>query len=171
EMRSQVKNPRLTVCDTMDLWIDSARDDLLATLKVVDGLIINDGEARQLTGKKDNIAAAAALLQLGPKFAVVKKGEHGAILVTGKGISVVPAYPTMDVVDPTGAGDSFAGGMLGYLCTQAEIDDAALKRSLIRGTVTASITIEDFSLTRIKDTSRDEIEKRVRAFSEMLRID
>jgi sugar/nucleoside kinase (ribokinase family) len=171
EMRRQVKSPRLTVCDTMDLWIDSARDDLLATLKVVDGLIINDGEARQLTGKNDNIAAAAALLQLGPKFAVVKKGEHGAILVTGKGISVIPAYPTMDVVDPTGAGDSFAGGMLGYLCTQSEIDDAALKRSLIRGTVTASITIEDFSLTRIQRTSRDEIEKRVRAFCEMLRID
>ena len=171
EMRSQVKNPRLTVCDTMDLWIESARDDLLKTLKVVDGLVINDGEARQLTGKNDNIAAAAALLKLGPRFAVVKKGEHGAILVTEKGLSVIPAYPTMDVVDPTGAGDSFAGGMLGYLCTQAEIDDAALKRSLIRGTVTASITIEDFSLTRIKDTTRDEIEKRVRAFSEMLRIE
>lgn len=171
EMRRQVKNPRLTVCDTMDLWIDSAKDDLLETLKVVDGLIINDGEARQLTGKNSNIEAAKALLHLGPRFAVVKKGEHGAILVTAQGVSVIPAFPTMDVVDPTGAGDSFAGGMLGYLCTQAEIDDAALKRSLIRGTVTASIAIEDFSLSRIKNTSRDEIEKRVRAFSEMLRID
>ncbi|NOX58762.1 MAG: sugar kinase [Planctomycetes bacterium] len=171
EMRSQVKNPRLTVCDTMDLWIDSARDELLATLKVVDGLIINDGEARELTGEGNNISAAKALLHMGPKFAVVKKGEHGAILVTEHGISVIPAFPTMEVVDPTGAGDSFAGGMLGYLCTQSEIDDATLKRALIRGTVTASITIEDFSLTRIKDTSRDEIEKRVQAFSQMLRID
>lgn len=170
-MRAAVRSPRLTVCDTMDIWIDSAREELLKTLAAVNGLIINDAEAKQLTGKQGVIDAGEALLALGPKFAVVKKGEHGALLVTGQGLTAVPAFPTKNVKDPTGAGDSFAGGMLGYLSTQPEIDDAALRRSLLHGTVAASFTIEDFSLGRVKDLTRAEIDERVAEFRRMLRIE
>ncbi len=171
EMRAAIKKPRLTVCDTMDLWIETARDELIKTLGVVDGLIINDAESLQLTGRKNIIEAGDELLKLGPKFAVIKKGEHGALLVTQSGLTAIPAFPTRNVKDPTGAGDSFAGGMLGYLAGENNIDDEALRRSLIRGTVAASFTIEDFSLGRIKDVTRQEIDQRIRQMTDMLRID
>ena len=171
ELLSAVRSPRLTVCDTMDHWIDSARDELLATLGKVDGLIINDAEARQLTGRTNLIEAAEEVLKLGPGFVVVKKGEHGALLATGDSLTAIPAYPTRNVKDPTGAGDSFAGGMLGYLATQSALDDATLRRSLLHGTVAASFTIEDFSLGRVQNLTRDEIDRRVAKFQQMLRIE
>jgi sugar/nucleoside kinase (ribokinase family) len=171
QMRAAIKAPRLTVLDTMDLWIETERDALYETFKVVDGVVINDGEAKQLTGKSNVIDAGQTLLEAGPTFAVVKKGEHGAMLITKGSVTTVPAYPTKAVKDPTGAGDSFAGGMLGYLATQKTIDDDALRRSLVRGTITASFAIEDFSLGRVKDLDSKEIDQRVAEFVKMLRIE
>lgn len=171
EMAASVRAPRLTVCDTMDLWISTARDELLQTLKGVDGLIINDAEARLLTGKKSLLAAGDTLLTYGPKFAVVKKGEHGSILITRGGVTVLPAYPTRAVKDPTGAGDAFAGGMLGYLASQPDINDAALRRSMLHGTVAASFTIEDFSLGRIQTVTRKDLDARAGELAAMLRIE
>ncbi len=167
----QVPGCKLSVADTRDLWIDNERESLIKTLGVVDGVIINDGEARQLTDKVNLIEAAEALLEMGPKFVVVKKGEHGAILLTESGPTVIPAYPTKDVKDPTGAGDSFAGGMLGYLAETVDVTDESLRRAIIRGTVVASLTIEDFSLNRISGVTREEVDQRVRDFIKMLRID
>ena len=171
EMLASIRHPRLVVCDTMDLWINTARDELLKTLGVVDGVIINDGEARMLTGKQNLIDAGDALMGMGPKFAVIKKGEHGALLVTKSRPTAIPAYPTRQVVDPTGAGDSFAGGMIGYLSTQPEFDDAALRRGLVRGTIAASFTIEDFSLNRVRDLRKEEVDRRVAMFLAMLRME
>jgi sugar/nucleoside kinase (ribokinase family) len=171
EMLAQVASPRLSVCDTMDLWIDSQRDELARTLAAVDGVIINDGEARQLTGETNLVAAGEAVLGMGPRFAVIKKGEHGALLVTRDSVTTVPAFPTKDVRDPTGAGDSFAGGMLGYLDQCGQHDTAALRRALVRGTVTASFTIEAFSLERLRQVTADEVEARTKAFVAMLRIE
>ncbi len=171
QLRSEVPNARLTVCDTMDLWIETAREELAETLKVVDGLIINDAESLQFTGRKNVIDAGYALLDAGLKFVVVKKGEHGSVLVAPSSLTAIPAFPTRAVVDPTGAGDSFAGGMLGYLAGEDVHDDAALRRGLIRGTVAASFTIEDFSMGKILSISRDEVEERVHRMCRMLRID
>lgn len=171
QMRAAVPGAKLTVCDTMDLWIGSQRAELLKTLGEVDGLIINDGEARQLTGCGNLIEAGEAILRLGPRFTVIKKGEHGSLLFCGKSVTALPAFPTKCVKDPTGAGDSFAGGMLGYLASQADYSDAALRRALVHGTIVASFTIEDFSVNRIRNVQRREVDERVRAFATMLRID
>lgn len=171
ELLSQLRGPRLVVCDTMNLWIENERDSLLETLGMVHGVIINDGEARQLTNKVNLIEAAEVVLDMGPKFMVIKKGEHGAMLVTRDGVVGLPAYPTKDVRDPTGAGDSFAGGFLGYLAAQGELDTTALRRALVRGTVAASFAIEDFSLRRVEGLSRSEVEERVERFVAMQRFD
>ncbi len=171
ELLGQLSGPKLTVCDTMNLWIDNERDELLKTLSAVDGVIINDAEARQLTGRINFVEVGEALLAIGPKFAIIKKGEHGAILVTGDGPTAIPAFPTKNVVDPTGAGDSFAGGVLGYLAECGTFDTAALRRAIVRGTVCASFTIEGFSLDRVLQIGRDDIDQRVREFTAMLRIE
>ncbi len=171
QLRSAVPDARLVVCDTMDLWIETARDDLMRTFAAVDGVIINDGEARQLTGRQNLIAAGEDILKMGPRFAIIKKGEHGCMLVTPQSVTSMPAWPTKDVKDPTGAGDSFAGGVLGYLATQEKHDDAALRRSLVHGTVAASFTIEDFSLRRVRNLEKKEIDDRVDKLIHMLRIE
>ncbi len=171
EFLSQVRSPRLAVCDTMDLWIDTEGDELGKTLAAVDGVIINDGEARQLTGQANLVAAGEDLLARGPRFVVIKKGEHGAMLVTSESITAVPAFPTKDVRDPTGAGDSFAGGMLGYLDRCGADDADALRRAMVRGTVAASFTIEAFSLDRLCRITTDDVERRVEQFVAMLRIE
>ena len=171
EFLSQVRSPRLAVCDTMDLWIDTEGDELGKTLAAVDGVIINDGEARQLTGQANLVAAGEDLLTRGPRFVVIKKGEHGALLVTSESITAVPAFPTKDVRDPTGAGDSFAGGMLGYLDRCGADDADALRRAMVRGTVAASFTIEAFSLDRLCRITTDDVERRVEQFVAMLRIE
>ena len=168
---SQVTKPEIVVCDTMNLWINTELDSLRETLKLVTGVIINDAEARQLTQKVNLIEAGEEILALGPRFAIIKKGEHGALLITAEGTDAVPAFPTKNVKDPTGAGDSFAGGALGYLNTQPAVDRAALRRALVHGTIAASFTIEDFSLGRVRTVTRAEIDERVRQFVEMLRIE
>lgn len=171
EMLAQVRSPKLTVCDTIDLWINTERASLTETLKVVNGVIINDAEVRMFTGLSNLVTAGREILKLGPSFVVIKKGEHGALLVTADNATAIPAYPTENVKDPTGAGDSFAGGMLGYLAAEGRFDTAALRRALLRGTVSASFTIEDFSLRRVMNVTRPEIDARVAELIDMLRIE
>lgn len=171
DLLGQLTAPKLTVCDTMNLWIANEREELLKTLRAVDGVIINDGEARDLTGKTNMIEAGEAMLDLGPTFAVIKKAEHGAILFTGEGPTAIPAFPTKRVKDPTGAGDSFAGGTLGYLSSVGEHSPAALRRAIVHGTVAASFTIEAFSLDRVLSIERSDIDRRVDEFLRMLRIE
>jgi len=171
ELLSQVRSPELVVCDTMNLWIATERDSLLETLKRVHGVIINDAESRDLSGKTNLIDAGEWLLDLGPRFVIIKKGEHGSLLITRDGPTAVPAFPTKNVKDPTGAGDSFAGGTLGYICEQGNSEPHTLRNALVRGTVAASFTIEDFSLGRVKDLPRSEVDSRIQLFKSMLRFE
>jgi sugar/nucleoside kinase (ribokinase family) len=160
EMLRCLKHPKLIVADTMNLWINTARDELVKLLGMIHGLVLNDGEARMLTEKKNLIEAARDVLKMGPKFVVIKKGEHGCLMVTERDTFVLPAFPADTVVDPTGAGDSFAGGMMGYLATQGTFSPATIKRALAFGTVVASYTIADFSLAGLQGTDRDQIDER-----------
>jgi len=143
----------------------------LETLRVVTGVIVNDGEARQLTGQLNLMEAGESILARAPKFVIIKKGEHGALLLTPDGLAAVPAFPTKIVHDPTGAGDSFAGGCLGYLSAQGRTDFDTLRQALVRGTVAASFVIEDFSLRRVEKLTRAEIDQRVKQFVRMVRFE
>src|SRR3954463_9086514 len=160
QMAGSLKNAKLIVADTMNLWIQTERVELCKLLKQIHGLVLNDGEARLLTEKKNLIEAARDVLKMGPKFVVIKKGEHGCLMCSDKDTFVLPAYPADKVIDPTGAGDSFAGGMMGYLATQGNFSSATIKRALAFGTVTASFTIADFSLDALKSATRDAIDDR-----------
>jgi sugar/nucleoside kinase (ribokinase family) len=160
EMLCCLKEPKLIVADTMNLWINTARNDLVKLLGMIHGLVLNDGEARLLTEKKNLIEAARDVIKMGPKFVVIKKGEHGCLMVSERDTFVLPAFPADKVVDPTGAGDSFAGGMMGYLATQGNFSPATIKRALAFGTVVASYTIADFSLAGLQGTDRDRIDER-----------
>ena len=160
QMLASMKSPKLVVADTMNLWIQTERPELLKLLAKIDGLVLNDGEARLLTGQKNLIVAAREVLKMGPKFVVIKKGEHGSMLCTDRDTFVLPAFPADKVIDPTGAGDSFAGGMMGYLSTQGVVTPATVKRALAYGTVVASYTIADFSLGGLQATTRELIDER-----------
>ncbi len=163
QLLEQVDNPALAVADTMDLWINNNRDDLNRLLQCIDGLVLNDSEAILLSGQSNLVRAAQHVIELGPKFVLIKKGEHGSLLVTSENeIFVLPAYPTAEVRDPTGAGDSFAGGMMGYLAGENRHDFDALKKAIAYGTVVASLLIEDFSLNRWKTADKHDIEQRYR---------
>lgn len=164
----QVKEPVLAVCDTMDLWINIQRDALLALLRRIDGIVLNDAEAKLLTGNENLVQAGRAVLDLGPKFAIIKKGEHGAMFFGPEDTFVMPAFPTPDVVDPTGAGDSFAGGMMGYLASQGNFDPRTLKEAMAYGTIVASYNVEDFSLERMKRIDRRDIDVRLAQYKKML---
>jgi sugar/nucleoside kinase (ribokinase family) len=166
----QVRRPRLVVADTMNFYIESAREPLIALMARVDGMVLNDEEARMLTGITNLVAAGRRVLAWGPKFVVIKKGEHGAMLVTPTGVATLPAYPTERVVDPTGAGDSFAGGLMGYLATQRVFDEPRLRRAMAYGAVVASFNVEDFSLNRFQQISRDDIDRRLDEYVKMLVI-
>jgi sugar/nucleoside kinase (ribokinase family) len=170
ELLEQLNGPELVVCDTMDLWINTERESLLATLRRVTGVILNDAEARLLTKKMNLIEAGDEILKLGPRFVIIKKGEHGALLVTREGPAAIPAYPTREVRDPTGAGDSFAGGILGYLSSRNRLDVETLRRSMVHGTVAASFAIEGFSLSRVREVTRTDIDRRVEEYMNMLRV-
>lgn len=171
EVLNQVTRPRLVICDTMDFWITGKYAALLSTLARVDVLIINDGEARQLAQEFNLVRAARRILEFGPRAVVVKRGEHGATLVTNDSYFAVPAYPIVSVTDPTGAGDSFAGGFVGYLAKTQETSDAGLKRAMIHGSVMASFNVEDFSVRRLATLTHGEIDQRLHAFMEMLRFE
>ncbi|ADB18449.1 PfkB domain protein [Pirellula staleyi DSM 6068] len=164
----QVTSPKLVVADTMDLWIREQHDELLALLKRVDGLVLNDSEAKLLTGEENIVAAGKAVRQLGPKFVVVKKGEHGAMFFADHETYVLPAFPTADVVDPTGAGDSFAGGMMGYLAQEGKLDAETLKKAMAHGVLVASFNVEDFSLDRFRNLDKSEIDFRLTQYRKML---
>lgn len=166
----QLREPRLIVADTRDLWITTQREELLKALAMVHGAIMNDGEARLLTGETNLVRAGRAVLAFGPRFVVIKKGEHGVMLVTSDRVVTLPAYPTANVVDPTGAGDSFAGGMMGYLATQEDISFNSMRLALACGTITASFTIEDFSLRAIEKATPSDIQQRMKEYADMLTI-
>jgi sugar/nucleoside kinase (ribokinase family) len=174
QMLESLPKRKLVVADTMDLWINIARPELESLLAKIDGLVLNYDEAELLTGKANTVAAARHVLKMGPKFVVVKKGEHGCILVHGDGIAALPAYPTETVIDPTGAGDSFAGGMMGHLAAVGAKGDkigfANLREALAHGTVVASFNIESFSLERLASLTRAELEKRYAEFVGMVRV-
>lgn len=166
----QITGPRLVVADTMDLWINIESDELRELLTKIDGLVLNDSEAILLTGEQNLVKAGRAVQKMGPSFVVVKKGEHGAMFFSDKETYVLPAFPTEEVVDPTGAGDSFAGGMMGYLAEKDKFDPQTLKEALAYGTLVASFNVEDFSLDRMKKIERSDIEIRMEEYQKMLRF-
>jgi cytidine kinase len=168
QMAESLHSPKLIVADTMNLWIETEQDELCKMLSKIHGLVLNDGEARLLTQKKNLIAAARDVLKMGPKFVVIKKGEHGAMLCSDKDVFVLPAFPAEQVIDPTGAGDSFAGGMMGYLATQGTFNSSTLKRAMAFGTVVASYTISDFSLAALQKLDRDQIDERWNHFKQAM---
>lgn len=159
---------KLVVADTIDLYIDTEREELEQVIRRVDGLVINDTEARMLTNESNMIRAADKLLDSGPSFVVIKKGEHGVLLRHSDGFVALPAYPSDRVVDPTGAGDSFAGGMMGFMAAQDDLSLPTMRRALAYGTSVASFTIEDFSLNRLHSLTREHVDQRYRQFAEML---
>ena len=165
---SQVPNRRLVVADTMDLWINTTREDLDKLLQQLDGLVLNDSEAKLITGCENLVTAGRKVLELGPKFVVVKKGEHGAMFISKDDIYVLPAFPTDRVIDPTGAGDSFAGGMMGYLAQQDNFEPSTLKKAVVYGTLVASFNVEGFGLERMQEISREDIDSRVETYDKML---
>lgn len=163
-VREQMPNAELVALDTMNLWIEHTRESLVRTIRGVDVVIINDAEARQLTEIPNLIKAAKELLSWGPKALIIKRGEYGAALFTAENYFAIPAYPLESVFDPTGAGDTFAGGFMGYLCSQEIIDEAAMRRAMIFGSVMASFNVEEFGTERIRRLTHDEINERFRAF-------
>ena len=171
EVREQMPDAELVALDTMNLWIEHTRDSLLRTIRGVDVVIINDAEARQLTGNPNLIKAAREILTWGPRALIVKRGEYGAALFTGESYFAIPAYPLESVFDPTGAGDTFAGGFMGYLSSQQTIDEAAMRRAMIFGSVMASFNVEEFGTNRVRRLTHEEINERFRAFKRMTHFD
>ncbi len=166
----QATNPKLVVCDTMDFWINEEREALEALLARVDILILNDSEALLFTGDSNLMRAAQAILRYGPKRVIIKKGEHGAISVTESSFFTAPAYPLTQVTDPTGAGDSFAGGMMGYLASIGDTSEKAIRSAMVYGAVVASFNIEDFSINRQKDVQFSEISSRYHELQKAVRF-
>jgi sugar/nucleoside kinase (ribokinase family) len=170
-LTQMAERPRLVALDTMNFWIQGKRDALLRVLKEVDVVTINDAEARQLAGEPNLVRAARAIAGMGPKVVVVKRGEYGAMMIANGSFFVVPAYPLEAVYDPTGAGDTFAGGFMGYLAGEERVDEAAMRRAMVYGSVMASFTVEDFSLNRLLRLTREELAERYRAFHDLVRLE
>jgi sugar/nucleoside kinase (ribokinase family) len=158
----QVNRPEMVLMDTMNFWIERSRESLMATLRQVDLVFLNDGETRELTGEANLIKAARAVLGMGPSIVVVKKGEHGSLLFTREFTFSAPAYPIEHLFDPTGAGDTFAGGFVGHLARSRSVDEAELRRAVVTGTVMASFAVESFSLDRLAAATLDEVAARIR---------
>ena len=167
----QLTAPTLVALDTMNFWMDTALDELRAVIARVDVLLINDEEARQLAGERSLVRAAAAIRAMGVPYLVIKKGEHGALLFHGDDVFFAPALPLADVVDPTGAGDTFAGGFMGFLAGQDTVDFEMMKRAVIFGSALASFTCEDFGTDRLVDVDRAELDVRAGDFLELVRFD
>lgn len=153
----QVKKPKFVLLDTMDLWINVAREALVEVIGKVTMLTLNESEARHLTGAHSLIKAAGLLLKMGPRYVCIKKGEHGSVLFSRKSISMMPAFPLDEVQDPTGAGDTFAGGFMGALASSGKVSEAAIRKAMTYGAVTASFGVEKFSLERLQSLTRQEI--------------
>jgi len=174
DLLGQVPNHKLSIADTRDLWIKQYHAESLAAFQHFDGIVLNDLEARLLTGKINLVAALQDLQKLvkptGPRIVLLKKGEHGVLAAIGNDIFSLPAYPTPHVIDPTGAGDSFAGGLLGYLTAHPQSDLSTLKNAIAAGTIMASFTIEDFSLNRLAKVTPPEIQQRIQEYKSMLTL-
>ena len=167
----QCERPRLVALDTMNLWIATAKDALTRILSEVDLVIINEAEVRQYTGEANLVQGAHHILGLGPKTLVIKRGEYGVLMVTGDAIFAAPAYPLETVFDPTGAGDTFAGGFLGYLGSRRDITDGEMRRAIIFGSVLASFTVEKFSLDRLREITLSEVQERYQDFRTLTHFD
>jgi sugar/nucleoside kinase (ribokinase family) len=168
EVLEQVEKPKLVACDTMNFWIESRRPDLLALLERVDLITLNDGEARQLTEQYNLVRAARWIMARGPKFVIIKKGEHGAFMFTKDSIFFAPAYPLEEVFDPTGAGDSFAGGFMGYVARTGDVSDANLRRAVVYGSAMGSFAVERFSVQRLLEITPADIAARVADFKRLV---
>lgn len=167
----QVKKPKIVAADTMNFWIEGKRQSLIETLRSVDILIINDSEARQLAEESNIVKAAKKIASYGPKALVIKQGEYGVVMFNGKSVFSAPAYPLEDVFDPTGAGDTFAGGFMGYLTNIMDWSEPSLRKAIIMGSVMASFNVEDFSLNRIRNLQYPEIEERYREFKKLVHFE
>lgn len=163
--------PKLIVMDTMNFWMEVAMPDLEETLKHVDLLMVNDAEARQLTGQFSLVKAAKAILKMGPKYLIIKKGEHGALLFNENEVFYAPALPLEDVFDPTGAGDTFAGGFIGHLAKTGDISFENMKRAIIIGSAMASFCVEKFGPTRLKEVTKADIDRRIQQFKELINFE
>jgi cytidine kinase len=166
----QMRRPKFVVADTMDLWLNIALKDLLALIKRVDAFVLNESEAHQLTERNNMLHAAREIHKLGPKYVIIKKGHHGAMLSGPSGLFLAPAYPLDCVMDPTGAGDSFVGGMMGYLAATSGPVEKKLRRAMIYGSVVASFCCEGFGLTKTTKIKRKDIDKRVRELARLIRF-
>ena len=163
--------PKLIVMDTMNFWMDIAMDDLKEVLKKIDVLLVNDGEARQLSGEVSLVKAARAILNMGPKFLIIKKGEHGALLFHENHVFFAPALPLEEVFDPTGAGDTFAGGFIGYLAKTKDISFENMKTAIIVGSAMASFCVEKFGPERLKEITKEDIDQRLSEFVQLVNFD
>ena len=168
EVLGQTRGAQLTVMDTMNFWIEGKRDALTKTLRSVDVVLMNEGELREYAGTPSTVRAARQLLELGPKVVICKKGEYGAVLFSQGGYFVAPAYPIEDVYDPTGAGDSFAGGFMGYLARTGDLSDANLRRAVVYGSAMGSFAVEKFSVQRLLEISSADIAARVADFRRLV---
>lgn len=171
QVLEQVEKPKLVACDTMNFWIESRRPELVELLGHVDLITLNDGEARQLTERNNLLQAARWILEKGPRYVVIKKGEHGALMFTRDSVFFAPAYPLESVFDPTGAGDSFAGGFIGYLAATGDLSDQSMRRAVVVGSAMGSFAVEKFSNARLLEISRADIDARVREFRELVAFD
>ncbi len=167
---TQMRKPQFVVADTMDLWLNIAMADLLKLLKRLDGFVLNDSEAKQLTGEDDLFPALKKLHKLGPKYVIIKQGSHGSILSSPQGLFICPAYPLKKVVDPTGAGDSFVGGMMGYLASSKGGVDKNIRRAMVYGSVVASFCCEGFGLQRTDKVTRAQVDERVKELTALTKF-
>lgn len=168
----QLRNrPKLVVMDTMNFWMDTAMDDLQKVLTKIDVLLVNDSEARQLSGEHSLVKAAKKIIKMGPKFLIIKKGEHGALLFNGNEVFFAPALPLEDVFDPTGAGDTFAGGFIGHIAKTRDISFQNMKTAIIVGSAMASYCVEKFGTGRLVEITKQDIDDRIRQFIELVNFD
>ena len=168
QVLDQVERPKLVACDTMNFWIESRRPDLVELLGRVDLITLNDGEARQLTDCTNLVQAARWIMSKGPRYVIIKKGEHGALMFTRDSIFFAPAFPLESVFDPTGAGDSFAGGFIGYLAATGDLSEANMRRAVIYGSAMGSFAVESFSIDRLMTLTRADIDRRVDEFRQLV---
>ncbi|MCC6429648.1 MAG: sugar kinase [Gemmatimonadaceae bacterium] len=171
QVLDQVEKPRLVACDTMNFWIESRRPELIELLGRVDLITLNDGEARQLTEQTNLVHAARWILDRGPRHVLIKKGEHGAFMFTRDSVFFAPAYPLESVFDPTGAGDSFAGGFIGYLAATGDLSDRSMRRAVVVGSAMGSFAVEKFSNARLLEITRADIDARVQEFRQLVAFD
>jgi sugar/nucleoside kinase (ribokinase family) len=170
-IQEMTKRPRLIVMDTMNFWMESAMNDLKIVMRYVDMLMVNDAEARQLSGQYSLVKAARTIMAMGPKYLIIKKGEHGALLFHGDEVFYAPALPLEDVFDPTGAGDTFAGGFMGYMASTGDVSFENMKRGIIVGSALASFCVEKFGPTRLKEITQSDINDRIQQFKNLVNFD